>query len=218
MTSIIKIRRKREIVILTDGLGREPNGAAQTCGKCTMLPRAPALMASRGIPLMTNIAAAHCTTWSFDRLVAEGADVYRTIFQQYSAALPEVKQLAGREEVSLAGWSEVEQRFAIYLLVPDNRYESAGIKPFTFTEQQEPIGIAPGPLTEEQGAPLFDLDAEKFDLLVDGRRVMEMQQSWAPEYRAAIGVHVMCYRVNQSGVSASVVYRWPEDHEPTARA
>lgn len=213
MTSIIKIKRRHEIVILTDGLGRTADGEQYLVAKCSMLPRAPALVASRGVSRLAGLVAVDCATWSFDRLVAEGA-VFLKVFCEKMKELPGFKEALGREEINVAGWSDRHQRLAMYFLVADDRYADQGIRPFEFHELLDDVTIAPGPPTAEAAATLKPVAPDKFQVGKDGLHIMELQRSWCPEYRDAIGGHIMAYTVRRDGVSASVVHRWPAEGSP----
>jgi hypothetical protein len=210
MTSIITINRPEKIVIISDGRGKTAAGVAHTFSKCALIPGAPAIVAARGLGQVCHQLAADSATLSFDDLLKHGAAMMREYIKRVKGA-PGVKALLGKEEITLAGFSTREDRLALYMMVLDDRYAVRGWKPYTFNEISDEITAAPQPSPENiEAAGFVCPEAVDFDPATHGLALMEAQRL-APGYADLIGNYIQASTVTRDGVSARIVYRWPDE-------
>lgn len=206
MTSTIVVQRRQEVLVLTDGVGYAADGSRREVAKAAMLPRAPGLLACRGVTYLGAAVAMDCQHLDFDDVVNAAGELI-SIYSERLSQIPELKKRLGQEEFTLAGFSKKRQAMAVFLCVTDDRYADRGIRPFVFQEQRDPITIAPWDPEQQHMAAFSCPDPEEFDPAVDGLKIMETQRD-CPEWRETIGCHIMAYAVRRDGVSAKVIHRW----------
>jgi hypothetical protein len=205
MTATITIKHNDAITILTDGLGFRQDGTSCELCKCALLAGAPALIAGRGIGKLVWTLAADASDLSFDGIVSNGGEIVRKQVDRIAAdSRPE--DLASTE-LYLAGYSEKQKRLVLYFLTVGERYASRGWQPFTWIETPDAYTAAPLP---DLAAAGFRLPApEDFDPAAHGVVLMNLQRE-TPDAGHLIGKYIQASTVTKDGVSAKIVYRWPE--------
>ncbi|KQZ50726.1 hypothetical protein ASD54_10985 [Rhizobium sp. Root149] len=222
MTAINVLRQSKRAYIMTDSAGYDTEGVVHCFySKTVTIPHLRAAIAVRGSAnAVALIAAALGSRFStFDDLVVSGGVVAEEIYDHYFAIMTNCGET--ELEIYLAGWSEARDRPETYVAFSSeapNRVD-LNLPPWVFVEIDE---FSAAPLPSEdllQKVGFKDRSVEAVSPLKGGLKVMEAQRitpltpRWlrgGKSHCFVVGGFVTLTEITQSGVSQSVIHRWPD--------
>jgi hypothetical protein len=204
MTAINIVQKKDEILIMTDGAGIGPGGMMNAMvSKVSIIPPALTVIAARGPIQLAPLCALkmQCEGLTFDAFIEILPDLARAFLRDIVSKMAGIQEQA---EITVAGWSDREGAFAVYMMPCDDRY--VGVHPYSLV-RHDPSAAHVSPAIDPAAFRMPPLESFRAEL--HGVVLMEKQRQ-EQEYRGAIGGFLQSTRITRRGISSRIMYFWPD--------